>query len=53
MVFLMLVLLAMEVAPPFMVLMGILIVFIPLQILDVNEAFHGFSDPGWRRKLQL
>ncbi|CAI7879251.1 unnamed protein product [Closterium sp. NIES-53] len=42
----MLVLLVAEVAPPYMVMMGILIIFIPLQILDVEKAFHGFSDPA-------
>eukprot|EP00897_Mesotaenium_endlicherianum_P005624 jgi/Mesen1/508/ME000104S10599 len=40
----MLFLLVLETAPPYMVMMGTLIIFIPLGILDVEQAFHGFSD---------
>ena len=45
-VLVMLVLLVAEVGPPYMVMMGILIVFIPLGIIDIQDALHGFSDPA-------
>jgi len=40
----MLIALVAEIAPPYMVMMGILIIFIPLGILTIEEAFHGFAD---------
>lgn len=40
----MLIFLVAEMAPPYMVMMGILIIFIPLGILTIQEAFHGFAD---------
>lgn len=41
---LMLVALVLELAPPYLVMMGTLITFLPLGILDLEEALHGFSD---------
>lgn len=41
---LMLISLVAELAPPYMIMMGILIIFIPLEILTIEEAFHGFAD---------
>lgn len=43
---LMLVALVAELAPPYLVMMGILVLFIPLGILDLEEALHGFNDPA-------
>ena len=40
----MLVALVAELAPPYMVMMGTLIIFLPLGILNVEDAFHGFAD---------
>jgi hypothetical protein len=40
----MLVALVAEMAPPYMVMMGTLIIFLPLGILDIYEAFQGFAD---------
>lgn len=40
----MLIALVAELAPPYMVMMGTLIIFLPLGILNIEEAFHGFSD---------
>ena len=40
----MLIALVAEMAPPYLVMMGILIIFIPLGILTIEEAFHGFAD---------
>lgn len=40
----MLVALVAELAPPYMVMMGTLIIFLPLGILTVEDAFHGFAD---------
>lgn len=40
----MLVALVGELAPPYLVMMGTLIIFLPLDILDIEEAFHGFAD---------
>lgn len=41
---LMLVALIAEIAPPYIVMMGTLIIFIPLGILDLEQALHGFND---------
>lgn len=43
---LMLVAMAREWAPPDMVMMGVLVLFIPLGIVSVREAFEGFSNTG-------
>ena len=44
MIFGMLVCLVLEAGPPDMIMMGTLICFIPLGILNVEQALHGFSD---------
>jgi hypothetical protein len=43
-IMIMLIALVAEMAPPYLVMMGILILFIPLGILSIEEAFHGFAD---------
>lgn len=40
----MLIALVAEMAPPYLVMMGILIIFVPLGILTIEEAFYGFAD---------
>eukprot|EP00050_Salpingoeca_kvevrii_P015314 m.45637 g.45637 ORF g.45637 m.45637 type:complete len:669 (-) comp6255_c0_seq1:63-2069(-) len=42
----MLVLMAREVAPPDMIMMGSLILFIPMEIITVEEAIQGFCNTG-------
>ena len=42
----MLVCMAKEVAPPDMIMIGILILFIPMGIIDVSEAVEGFANTG-------
>lgn len=44
MIFGMLICLVLEAGPPDMIMMGTLICFIPLGILNVEQALHGFSD---------
>jgi hypothetical protein len=44
MILAMLVCLVLEAGPPDMIMMGTLICFIPLGILNVEQALHGFSD---------
>ncbi|KAJ7552305.1 hypothetical protein O6H91_06G049600 [Diphasiastrum complanatum] len=41
---LMLLALLAELAPPYLVMMGTLILFLPLKILTLEEALHGFGD---------
>eukprot|EP00250_Pteridium_aquilinum_P001663 c11867_g1_i1 orf=350-1390(+) len=43
-IMLMLVALIAEMAPPYLVMMGTLITFLPLGILDLEQALHGFND---------
>ncbi|MCO5557907.1 hypothetical protein L7F22_011480 [Adiantum nelumboides] len=45
-ILLMLVALVAELAPPYLVMMGTLILFIPLDILNLEQALHGFNDPA-------
>ncbi|KAH7365617.1 hypothetical protein KP509_18G037900 [Ceratopteris richardii] len=45
-ILLMLVALVFELAPPYLVMMGTLILFLPLGILNLRQALHGFSDPA-------
>ncbi|MCO5605116.1 hypothetical protein L7F22_059296 [Adiantum nelumboides] len=45
-ILLMLVALLAELAPPYLVMMGTLILFIPLDILNLEQALHGFNDPA-------
>ncbi|KAI5083660.1 hypothetical protein GOP47_0003403 [Adiantum capillus-veneris] len=45
-ILLMLVALVAELAPPYLVMMGTVILFIPLGILNLEQALHGFNDPA-------
>lgn len=40
----MLIALVAELAPPYLVMMGTLVIFLALSILDVDAALHGFAD---------
>ncbi|EGD83649.1 TrkA-C [Salpingoeca rosetta] len=42
----MLVAMAKELAPPDMLMMGILVLFVPMGIITINEAVEGFSNTG-------